>query len=170
MVFCNKLYCGSTKAKKMMHLNIDNEYEAKLAILLHGVILKNKESESAYCKAMERAVSADLKAHFQDKFTKHKRFDETLTREVSVAFSQLPPVAWRNSNKDLWIDTETIVRLSDDASMLKVCIQGDRAAVREYAVLLEKYSLPFDVYHVIRKHKMFIELDLHKASKIKDLH
>ena len=54
--------------------------------------------------------------------------------------------------------------------MLKACIQGDRAAAREYADLLEKYSLPFDVYHVIKKHKMFIELDLHKASKIKDLH
>ncbi|MCM4166601.1 hypothetical protein KCTC52924_03541 [Arenibacter antarcticus] len=154
----------------MIHLNIDNEYDAKIAIQLYGVILKNKESKNAYCKAMERAVSADLKTYFQDKFTKYKRFDETLAREVSVAFPQLLPVAWRNNNRDFWIDTETIFRLSDDASMLKACIQGDRAAVREYADLLEKYSLPFDVYHVIRKHKMFIEVDLHKVSKIKDLY
>ncbi|GGW24381.1 DUF2383 domain-containing protein [Arenibacter certesii] len=160
-------YVSPTKANEMIHSNMENKSGPEIANRLYQVIQKNKASEEAYSKAANKVISANLKSHFQEIYTKRKRFDQTLTKEVSRIFPEPLPVAWKDNHIDLWIDIESIIRSSDDVTILNACLQGDRLAVREYNELLEKYSLPFEVYHAIRKHKMFIEVDLQKMSNRK---
>lgn len=85
-----------------------------------------------------------------------------------MAFPESRPTTWSENHTGPWIDTEALLCSTDDASMLKAAIAGDWAAVSDYTDMLEESLLPFDIYHLIRKHKMRIEVDLHKFKRIED--
>jgi hypothetical protein len=153
-----------------MHVTTFSEENWEMADRLHGIILKNKETQNEYCRAINLVTSKELKSYFQSKCDKLKRFDGSLVHEVSVAFPQILPIVRSKNYTGTWMSTDSINNSADEASMLKVSIQCDKAAVGEYADLLERYLLPFDIYHLIRKHKMFIEVDLYKFKKMEDLY
>jgi|GEM_PF-3155323 len=155
---------------KSMHITTVSKENREMADRLHGIILKNKESQNEYCRAVNRVASKELKSYFQSKCGKLKRFDRSLVHEVSIAFPQTLPVVRYENYAGAWMATDSIISSADEASMLKVSIQCDKSAVSEYADLLERYLLPFDIYHLIRKHKMFIEVDLYKFKKMENLY
>ncbi len=152
-----------------MYVTISKQNNEEMASRLQGIILRNYESRNAYGKAVDLAVSSYLKSYFRRKCVNGKRFDRSLNREVSIAFLESQPTAWHQNHTDPWMDAEGLLCSVDDASMLKVAIAGDRAAVSEYNEVLEGRLFPFEIHHLIRKHKMRIEVDLYKFKKMGDL-
>lgn len=141
----------------------------EIASKLHWIILKNMELEINYLKMTNFVASRNLKTYFLKKSSDLKKFTESLKYEVSIAYPKLFTNALVKYSLQ-WLDPVAILQSTDDATMFELSLNGDRKAVREYENLLNKYLIPFEIYHHIRKHKMWIEVNLIKFTKMEDLY
>lgn len=129
------------------------ENQVEIASKLHWIILKNMELEINYLKVTNFVASRNLKTYFLKKSSDLKKFTESLKYEVSIAYPQLFPNALAKYTLQ-WLDPVAILQSTDEATIFELSLYGDRKAVREYENLLNKYLIPFEIYHLIRKHKM----------------
>ncbi|WP_031442451.1 hypothetical protein [Arenibacter algicola] len=145
------------------------ENQVEIASKLHWIILKNMELEINYLKVTNFVASRNLKTYFLKKSSDLKKFTESLKYEVSIAYPQLFPNALAKYTLQ-WLDPVAILQSTDEATIFELSLYGDRKAVREYENLLNKYLIPYEIYHLIRKHKMWIEVNLIKFTKMEDLY
>lgn len=94
--------------------------------------------------------------YFQRKSNQWKKFGNSLKIKAMVAF----PSGIRPKEE---MDIMEIPSLDNGATTIKNFSQRERAEVEEYRKILEGQRLPFEIYQIIRKHKMWIEVDLSKS-------
>ncbi|MBC8769865.1 hypothetical protein H4O18_17835 [Arenibacter sp. BSSL-BM3] len=123
---------------------------------LKEIMRRNKEVEKAYHNAANSTDNKKRIHYFRRKSKEWKKFGEALKNKVRAA---LPA---KGELKPEMEDME-MPSLDNGATTLKKFSQRERAEVDDYRKILEGQKLPFDIYHLIRKHKMWIEVDLSKS-------
>ncbi len=123
---------------------------------------RNKEVEKAYHNAAESAENEKLIRCFRRRSDVRKKFGESLKIEVMASFP-------KGGGPKAGMDIRKMPSLKSGASMLKIFSKRARAEMAEYRKILEGQELPFEIYQIIRKHKMRIELDMLKSKDMSDL-
>ena len=136
-------------------MNMDTISTGTLA-KLKEIMRRNKEVEKAYHHAANRADNKKLIHYFGRKSKEWKNFGEALKSKVRAA---LPA----RGEQKVAMDVMEMPSLDNGATTLNRFSQRERAEVEEYRKILEEQKLPFDIYHLIRIHKMWIEVDLSKS-------
>ncbi len=130
---------------------------------LWKLMYRNTQVEKAYHNAAENMDNKKLIHCFRKRSEERKRFGESLRNEIMAAF----PLG---GDQKASMHISEIPILDNGASMLKIFARRDRSEVDKYGKILEVQNLPFEIYQLIRKHKMRIEVELFKVRDISDLH
>ncbi|WP_157943806.1 MULTISPECIES: hypothetical protein [Arenibacter] len=125
---------------------------------LWEIMRRNKEEEKAYHYAANSADDKKLMHYFRGKSMECKKFGKALKIKVMAAF---PAGGGPKSEMDI----VEMPLLESGATTLKRFSLRERADVDDYREILENQKLPFDIYQLIRKHKMWIEVDLSKSMQ-----
>ncbi|MCK0147268.1 PA2169 family four-helix-bundle protein [Arenibacter sp. F26102] len=125
-------------------------------VKLKEIMRRNKEVEKAYHNAANNSDNKKLIHYFRRKSKEWKNFGESLKIKVRAA---LPA----SGEQKVEMDVMEMPSLDNGDTTLKRFSQRERAEVDEYRKILEGQKLPFDIYHLIRIHKMWIEVDLSKS-------
>lgn len=123
---------------------------------LRGIMQRNKEEEKAYHYAANSADDKKLTNYFRRKSKECKKFGKALKIKVMAAFPA-------GGGPETEIDIVELPLLESGATTLKRFSLRERADVDDYRKILEGQKLPFEIYELIRKHKMWLEVDLSKS-------
>lgn len=123
---------------------------------LREIMRRNKVEEKAYHYAANSADDKKLTHYFRRKSKECKKFGKALKIRVMAVFPA-------GGGPKTEMDIVELPLLESGATTLKRFSLRERADVHDYSKILEGPKLPFEIYELIRKHKMWIEVDLSKA-------
>lgn len=123
---------------------------------LREIMRRNKEVAKDYKNAADKADNKKLKQYFKEKSKECKKFGKAMKIKLMAKF----PVGGGPKKE---INVMELPLSESGAITLKRFWIRERADVDDYRKIMEGQKLPFEIYHLIRKHKMWLEVDLSKS-------
>ncbi len=145
-------------------------YSETIGSKLNDLLEKTYDAEKGFKKAAENVENSYLKSYFERKAQERYNFGHELKSEIKSLGQEvdkgdsLTAKAHRS-----WMDVKALFSSDNEESMLEEAIRGEKAAVEEYADVLQETTLPPSTESILMKQRNAIEVGLNNIKTLEDL-
>ena len=145
-------------------------YTEEVGKKLNDLLEKTYDAEKGYKKAADNVEHGALKSYFSQKAQERYNFGHELKTEIK-SFNQDVDKggSLTGTMHRAWMDVKSLFSADDEESMLEEAIRGEKAAIDEYAEVLNETSLPASTKSILASQKTTIENGLSKIKTLEDL-
>ncbi|MEZ4884761.1 MAG: PA2169 family four-helix-bundle protein [Chitinophagales bacterium] len=125
-------------------------YNDKIVSELNDLLEKNYDGEKGYQEAAEETESTILKNLFQECSQQRYDFGHAIKAEIAkIGGEPDKGSSITSAVHRAWIDFKTLFTDNDDVAVLQECINGEKAALKEYNEALYETTLPDSTKEVV---------------------
>lgn len=136
---------------------------------LQELLQKNYDAEKDYRKAMEHADEEVLKDFCKKGMIRHNHFATQIDHFLHELNERPGGPEDHLDLQKAWTNFKTSIGKHRDDALLDECINGEKAAVKEYQHTLKKHRFPVQIEETLEKQVKEMEAVLADVKSIEDL-
>lgn len=139
---------------------------------LTNLLEKNYDAEKGYKKALEHADNPKIKTFLKDQAARRNHFATELDKEIHL-LNEHPETKGDGSVlgnlHKFWMDFRTAITKKDDEAILKECLRGEKASLKEYEKVIEKNILTPRVKTMLKTQRDHINNTISEIRRLEQI-